>query len=70
MQSTGQCDKCQTTMVTLYEFGDRMLCKANYCFQEEVEKASGKSFEDKAVLDEYRLLINATKNVPISTSPV
>ncbi len=67
MQSTGWCDKCGTN-APLYEVGEMMLCKSNYCYYEELEKLSGKHIEDREKLEDYRKLIEATKNVPITVT--
>ena len=54
-------------MVELFAYGDQMLCKANCCHQEEVEKDSEKHIIDEQKLDDYRDLIARTKTVPPST---
>ena len=56
----GFCDKCNTEFSELFEFEDRHLCKANACFQEEVERASEKHLLDEEKLNDYRKLVAGT----------
>jgi len=54
------CDKCMTVLSKCYEYNGRWLCKANVCYQEEIEKDSGKWERDEANLDLYKDLVART----------
>ena len=62
----GRCQKCNTTLVPLYEFEGRYLCKVNLCYEEEVEKATEKHIRDEEKLMDYRGLVAGTKGIPPS----
>ena len=59
----GTCEKCGTKWSELFLYGDRWLCKSACCFQEEVEKDSGKIDKDIEKLEEYRQLCQGTKGI-------
>jgi uncharacterized Zn finger protein (UPF0148 family) len=62
----GRCQKCNTTLVPLYEFDGRLLCKVFLCYEEEVEKSTEKHIRDEEKLTEYRSLVAGTKCIPPS----
>lgn len=65
----GTCNKCQTKWIKLYSYNDRWLCKDNLCYQEEVEKGSGKQERDLENLEKYRQLVAGTHDIPATTYP-
>ena len=59
----GTCDKCQTDNNELFDYNGRKLCKDNQCYQEELERDSGKDQLDKDRLEEYRKLCAGTHTI-------
>lgn len=45
------------------EYNDMWLCHDNLCYEEEVEKDSGKHILDKERLEEYRKMVAGTKGI-------
>lgn len=60
------CEKCQTKWVEVKLYNGRLLGISCLCYQEELEKDSGKHIRDLEKLEEYRSLVNSTKNIPPS----
>jgi len=57
----GICDKCGTEKSYLFEYrSDYWICKANECFQEEVERDSGRHVRKNDKLEDYRKLVAGT----------
>ena len=57
----GKCQKCQTDVTELFDYNGRKLCKVNFCYDEEIERDSGKAERDLEKLNEYRRLVAGTK---------
>lgn len=53
----GICDKCSTENSLLFQYGNKWLCKANECYQEEVERDSGRHIDLDRKLEEHRKII-------------
>ena len=55
----GTCDKCSTENSELHEYRTGVfLCKANECWQEEVERDSGRHIRLNQKLEDYRSIVN------------
>jgi hypothetical protein len=63
----GTCEKCGTKWSELFQYKDHWLCKSNCCYQEEMDKDSGKIDRDIEKLEEYRQLCQGTKGITPST---
>lgn len=55
----GPCNKCNTENSLLFEYKPGyFICKANECWEEEVERDSGRHIEQERKLDDYRKLVS------------
>jgi len=57
----GTCRKCDTTESELFEYrAGFWICKAGTCWDEEVERDSGRHIEKNEKLKDYRRLVAGT----------
>ncbi len=58
----GDCDKCHTEASWVYEFDDgRLLCVANSCWEEEIERDSGKEERDTQFVEDLHGIVRGVR---------
>ena len=57
----GFCSKCNTENSVLYEYRvGYWICRANACWDEEVERDSQRHVEQQRAVEDYRQLVQGT----------